>query len=704
MKNKVNIFIILVIFLSFSVFADGGDIALLLTPGGAYPLGESASAFKLGGGAGLSAEFTLPGLSFLSLKADIGYSYIPLITKDAVSLFSTMVGLEVNIFPFKSLKFSPYGAAGYYYGSLTDGSGKGGGNISIKGGFSAYYYLASSLSIGLDFYYLNNLYLYSGIGASLGAAYHIQIKQNTGRRNVLPSKPEPLKASPTKQANKGLITSVKLNPVFPVLFKHYNSFPVGSAVLHNKEKSDISDISVSFFVERYMDNPKECGKIKALSPGKDKTIDLYALFSDSVLEITEGTKVSAKISYSYTFKGKSYTGEYTDALDIYDRNATTWDDNRKAAAFVTAKDPSVLEFSKRVTGWVKATASRSVNKNLSTAMGLHEALRLYGITYVVDPKTPYTEFSKNKLSVDFLQFPRQTLTYTAGDCDDLSILYSALLESVGVETAFITIPGHIYMAFSLNMEPGKARRSFLRPDELIYRGGKTWLPLEITMTKESFLKAWEEGAKEWRENKARNQAELYPLHDCWKEYKPVGLPGVKADFSLPSRLEVVNAFQGEVIKYIDREIYPKVSKLQGLIRKNNNNPKYLNRLGVLYARYGLMDKAVIQFNKILEKQDYVPTLINMGNIKYLNKEMEGALKYYNRAASKSPDNPKVLLCIARTNHELENYGTVKSSYDKLKAVDPALAEQFSYLALRGEEASRAEDISAVKGVMVWDEE
>ena len=33
---------------------------------------------------------------------------------------------------------------------------------------------------------------------------------------------------------------------------------------------------------------------------------------------------------------------------------------------------------------------------------------------------------------------KQTLEYRAGDCDDLSILYSALLESVGVETAFIT--------------------------------------------------------------------------------------------------------------------------------------------------------------------------------------------------------------------------------------------------------------------------
>ncbi|HEB10626.1 MAG TPA: hypothetical protein ENI06_05370 [Spirochaetales bacterium] len=91
------------------------------------------------------------------------------------------------------------------------------------------------------------------------------------------------------------------------------------------------------------------------------------------------------------------------------------------------------------------------------------------MSYVIDPTTPYGEFSKDKLAIDFLQFPTQTLEYMAGDCYDLLILYSALLESVGVETAFITIPGHIFMAFSLNIQPADDRKRFLRPDELIFK-------------------------------------------------------------------------------------------------------------------------------------------------------------------------------------------------------------------------------------------
>lgn len=81
-----------------------------------------------------------------------------------------------------------------------------------------------------------------------------------------------------------------------------------------------------------------------------------------------------------------------------------------------------------------------------------------------------------------------------------------------------------------------------------------------------------------------------------------------------------------------------------------------------------------------------------------------ALGYYERAERQDPENPKVLLCVARTNHELENYGLVRRSYEKLKTIDAALADQFAYLDFRGDEASRAADASGVKELVIWDEE
>ena len=55
-------------------------------------------------------------------------------------------------------------------------------------------------------------------------------------------------------------------------------------------------------------------------------------------------------------------------------------------------------------------------------------------------------------------------------------------------------------------------------------------------------------------------------------------------------------------------------RLKAEIKRTNNSPKALNHLGVLYAPYGLMDRAEAQFKKALQRGDYSFPLIKMGNI------------------------------------------------------------------------------------------
>ncbi len=213
----------------------------------------------------------------------------------------------------------------------------------------------------------------------------------------------------------------------------------------------------------------------------------------------------------YTYKERELKKTLVESIRLFDRNAITWDDDRKAAAFVTSKDPVVLKFTKNVAGIVRERSKTNVNLNLKIAIGLFESVRLYGISYVIDPKTPYAVFSKDSTSLDFLQFPRQTMVYKAGDCDDLSVLYCALLESVGIETAFITAPGHIFMAFSLGISEEDARKTFSNPDEFIYENEQVWVPVEITLFKEGFLKAWQTGAREWRKYNPGGETGFFPF-------------------------------------------------------------------------------------------------------------------------------------------------------------------------------------------------
>jgi tetratricopeptide (TPR) repeat protein len=117
----------------------------------------------------------------------------------------------------------------------------------------------------------------------------------------------------------------------------------------------------------------------------------------------------------------------------------------------------------------------------------------------------------------------------------------------------------------------------------------------------------------------------------------------------------------------------------------------------------LFDKAQKTLMEVLAKDEYVPALINMGNIYFVQSQTDKALDFYDRAYKKDPNNPTVLLCVARVNHALENYAIAKKAYADLQAKDPELAQRFAYLDLRGEEATRAADANGVRKVVIWQE-
>jgi hypothetical protein len=173
---------------------------------------------------------------------------------------------------------------------------------------------------------------------------------------------------------------------------------------------------------------------------------------------------------------------------------------------------------------------------------LFEALASYGINYVIDPASSFVEFSEDSSALDSLNYPYQTLYYRGGDCDDLSILYCSLLEALGIDTAFITIPGHIYCAFDIGT-PGEGegkQGEGWRVEGVIEHGGKLWLPVEITVPGEGFRAAWRIGAREWR---AAGEAKLYPMRESWAVYPSVTVPEAGDRLpDLPEEAEIAGRF------------------------------------------------------------------------------------------------------------------------------------------------------------------
>jgi hypothetical protein len=498
-----------------------------------------------------------------------------------------------------------------------------------------------------------------------------------------------------------------MQPVFPVLYKFYDENPIGSAVIANDSDVPITDVEVRLDMEHYIDNAKLSARIDRLDPGARETIDLYALFNDHVLSILEGDFVAATVDVEYRVDGVRQSDSETVTVQFYDRNSVVWDDDRKVATFVTTRDTQIQRWARRLAAMARREGNTSLSENFQTGIMAFSALVESDLDYVVDPSTAYGRVydlaTDSEFIVDYVQFARQTFDYRGGDCDDRSVCYATLLEAVGVPTAFITVPGHIYTAFKLDWSPERAMHGFGQPDDLIIRDDGVWVPVEVTMLDGSFLQAWAAGAREWRENDAEGNAELIPTSEAWETYLPVPFVD-ETSFDAPSDDQVLSAFQDDVARFIAREVSGREGDLLERISAAPRQLRYRNSLGVLYARYGLLDQAAEQFEAIVAQTEHPMALANLGNLAYLAGNMGEAVAWFERALTAQPDLPAALLGLCRANNELGNYVEARRQYTVLRDSAPELAAEFSYLELPGDESARASDAASLDRYVVWGED
>ncbi len=640
------------------------------------PLGDSSQWFSYGGAVDLGVRYRLPQ-SIISLVGGIEYAYVPVQAATSLSLAVARVGGGVQTPLTSGIAVLGYAYGGYYFGTFNNFSGNA-SDPYVAGGLGLRFSLSPSLGLEVGAQYKDFLGLYQGVSA--GAGMDVALG-NLGGSVEMPS--------------------LELRPAFPVFYKYYDDHPIGTMEIKSNLKVPATAIKAQVFIKEYMDAPKTVSVTGTLGPGESENVDLYALFTDKVLGITEGTKVAAEITVSYVVEGQTYENKKIETLSLMGRNAMTWDDNRKAAAYVTAKDPGVLNFARSVSSYIRSKENRSICDNLQAAIAFHEALDLYGMNYTPNPKTPYEQVSEHKDVVDFLQFPRETFQYHAGDCSDLSILYASLFQAVGIDAAFITIPGYIFIAVDTCLTPEQAPKELIPESQFIAYKNHVWIPVEITAIHGGFMKAWQLGAKEWTENNSSGQAGFYPIQEAWAVYQPVGFMGADTTIAVPQSDSVLRAYLGEVQQYLNAALAPVVAKLQEQI-KTSGSVVAMNNLGVLYAKYGQPDKAEQEFKQVIARKEYLPAVLNLGHLYYSKKDWKNALAFYQKAGKADPKNPHTLLALARVNQELQNYADAKNSYERLKELDPALASQFAYLGEPKGTGTRAADIESQRAAVIWE--
>jgi outer membrane protein OmpA-like peptidoglycan-associated protein len=501
--RSVLLFPFFIFHFSFVCFAEN-EFSLRLAPVFETPLDLP----QLGTGIGANASLDWAFWSFtkkfdLGVSAGGGFSSIAVQTGDPLTLLEGKAGPFVRWRPFDRWAFQ----TGPYIGFYNHSRGEENGTAGLFGGtLGAQFHLSPYFSLFADGGYTWRIYSPGQPLPTFDAALGIRINLSEimgGRTRVPVEKTEQYR-------------------IFPVSWAWYEDNPVATVKVTNEEPNAITDVNLSFFMDSYMSQPWTFATLPRLAPGESVEVPLTALFNEVMIGLSTDVNAGGVIQMQYRSLGAKKEHSLAIQMPIHNRNALNWDDDRRAAAFVSPRDSSALHFARYVAGVAVDSSSVSANAanitppptNVRVAAALFEALRLYGIHYVVDPASSYAALCEDASGLDSLNYPYQTLHYRSGDCDDLSILFCSLLEVVGIETAFITIPGHIYMAFEVG-----DRNWRLGNPNIIERDGKRWLPVEITVPDRGFNNAWRIGAREWRSGET--EARLYPTRESWELYPSV---------------------------------------------------------------------------------------------------------------------------------------------------------------------------------------
>lgn len=474
------------------------------------------------------------------------------------------------------------------------------------------------------------------------------------------------------------ISTIEIGEIFAAAYKYYESHPLGKVAITNNTDRTYSKVKVSFGIKDFMDYPTEI-EIASIDPKQKIELQLKPVFNNKILEVTENTPLQSELALTYYLAGEAKTVKRTFPVMLYERQAIRWDQKAKVGAFVTSKDPVITDFT-RAAVQPYVDLYPNLDKSLVYARVLYDTLGVMGVSYIVDP-TPFQEFSENTAIVDYTQYPRDVLNRKSGDCDDLSMMFAAALENIGVETALVDVPGHVFMMFNTGLAE-KERKTIGFPDEqLVLYQGSVWIPVEMTMVGSSFTRAWQKGAEEYRDWTAKGKADIISIHKAWEQFKPVTLPS--SDFR-PAKVkseEIEAKYKGE-LETLGRQRLANLSAgYLDSLKKKPDDLDTLGQLGILYGENGLTSEALEQFQKMLalDKTSAV-ALNNIGNISYLQGRFDDARQAYESALKSTPGEPGIMVNLSRVLLQTGKKEEAKKLFQDAAAIDPRMVRQYADIA------------------------
>ncbi len=345
------------------------------------------------------------------------------------------------------------------------------------------------------------------------------------------------------------IAELQFDDLFASFYPAYARHPFGTVTLAN-DAPDTAGVLLRLFLPDFMRRPLE--RPITLPPRSAQTIPLTAHLDPAVLEVLETVHTPAEVELSFAQGDQTIAVRQNHQITIHRRGDLIWDRAARAAAFITSDDPSLAAFARPLLAAFEAEAGSLGQpvRNLIQAMTLFEGLKAHGIRYLTDANTPYSRVAADRGAVDHVRYPVETLQYKAGDCDDLTVLYAALLENAGIATALVDYPGHIFLLFDSGIRWQQDHTLPLAKHDFVTRGDRLWIPVEITRLGDSFRQAWQAGLEELAKlTHVERIQRVVDTADAWERF-PVAQPDFSVQLAGPplSVLEEAFAAQYDTLK------------------------------------------------------------------------------------------------------------------------------------------------------------
>ncbi|MCP5062970.1 MAG: transglutaminase domain-containing protein [Ignavibacteriae bacterium] len=276
-----------------------------------------------------------------------------------------------------------------------------------------------------------------------------------------------------------------LDEIYPTQSENYIDRPFAIGKIMNLTDEKVSVKPSSFINE--LNSEIIYSPIISVEPFDTIDIPFFTIISNEK-NIIEKRKIAQSNFYVSTISDEP-DDEIKKPILINDRNS--WDGNvNNLRHFVKSDIDFSHNFAKKI---LKENEDSSSETNLT-------------IVQFNNIKTLYNKIVKNmsyvsdrRATSDYVQFPRETLNIKGGDCDDLSVCFSSILESVGIQTAFIDYKpngsiGHVCLLVNTSLVPSQAELITINDRKYFTRINVTgeeeiWLPIELTIFT-SFEDAW----------------------------------------------------------------------------------------------------------------------------------------------------------------------------------------------------------------------